>query len=57
MVGSVVGEVEVIAEVKRKPHRDDRARDERERRHQENALDEPTAGYLRGPPVIAATDP
>jgi hypothetical protein len=30
----------VIAEVKRKPHRDDRARDERERRHQENALDE-----------------
>jgi hypothetical protein len=35
--GSVVGEVEVIAEVKRKPHQDDRARDERERRHQENA--------------------
>jgi hypothetical protein len=38
--GSVVGEIEVIAEVKRKPHQDDRARDERERRHQENALDE-----------------
>jgi hypothetical protein len=31
----------VIAEVKRKPHQDDRVRDERERRHQENALDEP----------------
>ena len=27
-------------EVKRKPHQDDRVRDERERRHQENALDE-----------------
>jgi hypothetical protein len=38
--GSVVGEIEVIAEVKRKPHQDDRVRDERERRHQENALDE-----------------
>ena len=37
--GSVVGEIEVIAELKRKPHQD-RARDERERRHQENALDE-----------------
>jgi hypothetical protein len=31
------GEIEVIAEVKRKPHQDDRIRDER---HQENALDE-----------------
>jgi hypothetical protein len=32
----------VIAEVKRKPHQDDSARGERERerRHQENALDE-----------------
>ena len=30
----------MIAEVKRKPHQDDRVRDERERRHQENALDE-----------------
>jgi hypothetical protein len=30
----------VIAEVKRKPHQDDRVRNERERRHQENALDE-----------------
>jgi hypothetical protein len=30
----------VIAEVKRKPHQDDRVRDDRERRHQENALDE-----------------
>jgi hypothetical protein len=38
--GSVVGEIEVIAEVKRKPHQDDRVRDERERRHEENALDE-----------------
>jgi hypothetical protein len=34
--GSVVGEIEVIAEVKRKPHQDDRVRDG----HQENALDE-----------------
>jgi hypothetical protein len=38
--GSVVGKIEVIAEVKRKPRQDDWARDERERRHQENALDE-----------------
>jgi hypothetical protein len=30
----------VIAELKRKPHQDYRVRDERERRHQENALDE-----------------
>jgi hypothetical protein len=40
MRGSAVGEIEVIAEVKRKPNQDDRARDERERRHQENGLDE-----------------
>jgi hypothetical protein len=36
----VVGEIEVVAEVKRKPHRDDSARDKGERMHQENALDE-----------------
>jgi hypothetical protein len=36
----VVGEIEVIAEVTRKPHQDDSARDKRERAHQENALDE-----------------
>jgi hypothetical protein len=36
----VVGEIEGIAEVKRKPHQDYSARDTRERRHQENALDE-----------------
>jgi hypothetical protein len=36
----VVGEIEVIAEPKRKPHQDDSARDKHERRHQENALDE-----------------
>ena len=29
-----------MAEPKRKPHRDDSARDKRERRQQENALDE-----------------
>ena len=34
------GEIEVIAEPKHKPHQDDSARDKRERRHQENALDE-----------------
>jgi hypothetical protein len=38
--GGVVGEIEVVAEVKRKPHRDDSARDKRERTHQGNALDE-----------------
>jgi len=38
--GGVVGEIEVVAEVKRKPHRDYSARDERERMHQENTLDE-----------------
>jgi hypothetical protein len=30
----------VVAEAKRKPHRDDSAREKRERTHQENALDE-----------------
>jgi hypothetical protein len=36
----VVGEIEVIAEVTRKPHQDDSARDKHERAHQENALAE-----------------
>ena len=36
----MVGEIEVIAEVTRKPHQDDSARHKRERAHQENALDE-----------------
>ena len=36
----MVGEIEVIAEPERKPHKDDSARDKRERTHQENALDE-----------------
>ena len=36
----MVGEIEVIAEVKRKPYQDDSAREKRERTHQENALDE-----------------
>jgi hypothetical protein len=38
--GGMVGEIEVVAEVKRKPHRDDSARDKRERTHQEKVLDE-----------------
>ena len=38
--GSAVGEIGVIAEPKRKPDQDDSARHERERRHEENALDE-----------------
>ena len=37
---SGVGEIEVFAERKRKPYQDDSARGKRERRHQENALDE-----------------
>jgi hypothetical protein len=36
----VVGELEVMAEAKRKADRDVSARDKRERTHQENALDE-----------------
>jgi hypothetical protein len=36
----VVGELEVMAEAKRKADRDVSARDKRERAHQENALDE-----------------
>ena len=36
----MVREIEVFAEPKRKPHQKDSARDERERRHQEDALDE-----------------
>jgi hypothetical protein len=38
--GGVVGEIEMGTEVKRKPHRDNSARDERERTHQEHAFDE-----------------
>jgi len=38
--GGVVGEIEMGAEVKRKLDRDNSARDERERTHQEHALDE-----------------
>jgi hypothetical protein len=38
--GGVVGELEVMAEAKRKADRDVSARDKRERTHQENALDE-----------------
>jgi hypothetical protein len=38
--GRQVGEIEVVADAKRKPHRDDSAREKRERTHQENALDE-----------------
>jgi hypothetical protein len=36
----VVGEIEVIAEPKRKPRQDDSAGDKRGRKHQEDALDE-----------------
>jgi len=35
-----LGEIEMIAKIKRKPHQDDSARNESERTHQENALDE-----------------
>jgi hypothetical protein len=47
--GGVVGEIEVVAEVKRKPHRDDSARDKRERTLQENALDELSRIRFRRP--------
>ena len=36
----MVGKIAVVAEPKRNPPQDDSARDERERRHQEDALDE-----------------
>ena len=40
IVRSAVGEIEMIAEPKRKPHQDDNDRDKRERSRQEEALDE-----------------
>ena len=39
----------MIAEVTRKPHQDDSARDKRERAHQENALDEASRILFRRP--------
>ncbi len=38
--GGVDGEIELFAEPRRKPHQNDSARASRERRHQEDALDE-----------------
>jgi hypothetical protein len=55
--GSVVGEIEVIVEVKRKPHQDDRARDERERRHQEDALDEALKDTFPASDPVSAEQP
>ena len=40
IVRSAVGEIEMIAEPKRKPHQNDNDRDKRECRHQEKSLDE-----------------
>ena len=40
IVRSAVGEIEMIAEPKRKPHQDDDDRGKRERKRQEKALDE-----------------
>ena len=47
----------MIAEVKRKPHRDDMARDERERRHQENALDEALKDTFPASDPVAVEQP
>jgi len=47
----VVGEIEVVAEVKRKLHRDDSARDKGERMHQENALEALKDTFLASDPV------
>jgi hypothetical protein len=53
----VVGEIEVIAEVKRKPHQDDSARGERERRHQENALDKALKDTFPASAPVAVEQP
>ena len=53
----MVGEIEVIAEVKRKPDRDVSARDKRERTHQENARDEALKDTLPAPNPVSVEQP
>jgi hypothetical protein len=55
--GGVVGEIEVVAVVKRKPHRDDSARDKRERTLQENALDEALANTFPASDPVSVEQP
>jgi hypothetical protein len=55
--GGLVGEIEMAAEVKRKPHRDDGARDKRERAHQENALDEALKDTFPASDPVSAEQP
>jgi hypothetical protein len=52
----VVGEIEVIAEAKRKPDRAVSARDKRERTHQENALDEALKDPFPASDPVSVTD-
>ena len=47
----------MIAELKRKPHQDDRARAERERRLQENALDEALKDTFPASDPVSAEQP
>jgi hypothetical protein len=55
--GGVVGEIEMGAEVKRRPHRDNSARDERERTHQEHALDEALKDTFPASDPVSAEQP
>jgi hypothetical protein len=55
--GGLVGEIEMAAEVKRKPHRDESARDKRERTHQENALDEALKDTFPASDPVSAEQP
>ena len=53
----MVGEIEVIAELTRKPHQDDSARDKRERAHRENALDEALKDTLPASDPVSVEQP
>jgi hypothetical protein len=55
--GGGVGEIEVVADVKRKPNRDDSARVKREHTLQENALDEALANTFPASDPVSVEQP
>jgi hypothetical protein len=55
--GGGVGEIEVVADVKRKPNRDDSARVKREHTPQENALDEALANTFPASDPVSVEQP
>jgi hypothetical protein len=55
--GSRVGEIELVADAKRKPNRDDSARVKREHTPQENALDEALANTFPASDPVSVEQP